>query len=47
VDSLVTDLETKTTQSSTDLISSDEFGANHDLNAYIHDATSRGDFSVR
>jgi hypothetical protein len=47
VDSLVKDLATNTTQSSRDLITSDEFGARHDVNSYIHDATSRGDFSVR
>jgi hypothetical protein len=47
VDSLVHDLETHSSQSSSDLITSDEFGAKHDLNSYIHDATSRGDFSVR
>jgi hypothetical protein len=47
VDSLVKDLETNSSQSSKDLITSDEFGAKHDVNSYVHDATSRGDFSVR
>jgi hypothetical protein len=47
VDSLVNDLATKTTRSSTDLIQSDRSGAHADVQTYIHDATSRGDFSLR
>jgi hypothetical protein len=47
VDSLVNDLATKTTRSSTDLIQSDRSGAHADVQTYLHDATSRGDFSLR
>jgi hypothetical protein len=47
VDSLVHDISTKTTQSSSDLIRSDQSGAHADVQTYVHDAVSAGDFSVK
>jgi hypothetical protein len=47
VDSLVHDLSTKSTQPSSDLIRSDQSGAHADVQTYVHDAVSKGDFSVK
>jgi hypothetical protein len=47
VDSLVGDLATQTSRSSTDLIHSDQSGAHADVQTYIHDAVASGDFSLR
>jgi hypothetical protein len=47
VDSLVRDLATQTSRSSTDLIHSDQSGAHADVQSYIHDAIAKGDFSLR
>jgi hypothetical protein len=47
VDSLITDLTTDTTRSSTDLVHSDQAGAHSDVQSYVHDSVARGDFSVR
>jgi hypothetical protein len=46
VDSLVSDLATKTTVASKDLITSDRFGANQDVSTFIHDEVANGDISV-
>jgi hypothetical protein len=47
VDSLVRDLTTQTSRSSTDLIHSDQSGAHADVQTYLHDAVAKGDFSLR
>jgi hypothetical protein len=47
VDSLVRDLESKSSISPTDLITADRFGANHDVSQFIHDEVSTGDLSVK
>ena len=46
-DSLVKDLKTNTTLSSTDLVRSDQSGAHADVATYIHDEVSKGDFSLK
>jgi hypothetical protein len=47
VDSLVTDLQSKSSISPSDLITADRFGANHDVSQFIHDQVSSGDLSVK
>jgi hypothetical protein len=47
VDSLVNDLSTSKTLSSTDAIQSDRSGAHADVSTYVHDEVSKGDFSVK
>jgi hypothetical protein len=47
VDSLVRDLETNTSISSTDQITSDRYGAHQDVNTFIHDEVTSGDISVK
>ena len=47
VGSLVNDLLANPTVSSTDLIRSDQSGAVGDVRMYVHDAVSKGDFSLR
>jgi hypothetical protein len=47
VDSLVKDLKTNTTVSSTDLVRSDQSGAHADVATYVHDEVSKGDFSLK
>jgi hypothetical protein len=47
VDSLLHDLATNTTRSSTDLIRSDQSGAHADVATYIHDEVAKGDFSLK
>ncbi len=47
VDSLVKDLTTNTTLSSTDLVRSDQSGAHADVATFIHDEVAKGDLSVK
>jgi hypothetical protein len=47
VDSLVEDLKTNTTVSSTDLVRSDQSGAHADVATCVHDEVSKGDFSLK
>jgi hypothetical protein len=47
VDSLVKDLKTDTSISSTNLIQSDRSGAHADVSTYVHDEVAKGDFSVK
>jgi hypothetical protein len=47
VDSLVKDLKTNSTASSTDLVRSDQSGARADVYTYVHDEVSKGDFSLK
>ena len=47
VDTLVKDLETKTSVPSAQLITSDRFGANQDVNTFIHDESSKGDITLK
>jgi hypothetical protein len=47
VDSLVNDLKTKETLSSTDLVRSDQSGAHADVATFVHDEVSKGDFSLK
>jgi hypothetical protein len=46
VDSLLHDLATNTTRSSTDLVRSDQSGAHGDVALYVHDEVLKGDFSL-
>jgi hypothetical protein len=47
VDSLVHDLETKSAQSSNDLVKADQSGIHADVQTYVHDAVSKGDLSMK
>jgi hypothetical protein len=47
VDSLVNDLKTNTSQSSTSLVRADRSGAHADVLTYVHDEASKGDLSLR
>lgn len=47
VGGLLNDLKTQTTRASRDLVQSDRIGAHADVETYIHDATSNGDFSLK
>jgi hypothetical protein len=47
VGSLVKDLKSYTTQSSTDLVRADQSGARADVLSYVHDEVTKGDFSLK
>jgi hypothetical protein len=47
VDSLVKDLKSNTTQSSTDLVRADQSGAYADVLSYVHDEVTKGDSSLK
>jgi hypothetical protein len=47
VDSLLHDLAINTSQSSTNLVRSDQSGAHADVATYVHDELAKGDFSLR
>jgi hypothetical protein len=47
VDTLVADLGTNKGISAADQVKSDDFGAHQDLNSFVHDQITKGDFTVR
>jgi hypothetical protein len=47
VDTLVADLGSHKGITPADQVKSDEFGAHQDLNSFVHDEITKGDFSVR
>jgi hypothetical protein len=47
VDSLVSELESNTKVSATDLITADRYGAHQDVQSFIHDEVTSGDLSVK